>query len=310
MIVFINPAAGGGTALQKWHRIAAQVRQRCGAMTTRVLDDTLDLAMEVDTLLGAGETDFVAAGGDGTVNLLVNALMAAAPPERLAVVRLGAIGLGSSNDYHKPLRADRQIDGIPCKLDVNATCVRDVGVLTFGGEGKPLGIRYWIVNASIGLTATANDFFNTRAPVFALLKRRTANGAILYAALRTISTYHTPDVTVQVDAGPLMLVPLTNLSVVKSPHVSGGFCYDSPLMPDDGRFFVHLCEDMSLPRTLFTLWKLSNHAFTGLPKTRSWSARHVAVEAKVPFAVEFDGEMAHTRRVVFSMAPQQLNVCS
>jgi diacylglycerol kinase family enzyme len=60
--------------------------------------------------LERGETDFVAAGGDGTVNAVVSALVENASPDALRRIRLGAVGLGSSNDFHKPLSEDRSID--------------------------------------------------------------------------------------------------------------------------------------------------------------------------------------------------------
>ncbi len=103
MIVILNPKAGGGTALARWRRIEPRVRERIGEYTFTVAESEAMVEETVAEALERGEREFVAAGGDGMVNLVMSAILAAAPPGVLATVRLGAVGLGSSNDFHKPL---------------------------------------------------------------------------------------------------------------------------------------------------------------------------------------------------------------
>lgn len=310
MVILINPTAHGGTATQKWARILPKVEERLGPFESLVPTNYADTNAYLKRMLSLGHTEFVAAGGDGTVNCMLQSLIKLVPPELLPRIKIGAIGLGSSNDYHKPMRADQQIEGVPCKLDFGATIRRDTGVLTYEvGEGA-LRTQYWIVNASLGVTADANLFFNTPNKVLSLLKRWTTAGAILYAALHTMATYQNRRIKLQVEHVPPIYVPVTNLGVVKSPHFSGDFCYDSPFEMIGGSFYIHLCEGMSLPRTLFTLWRLSQRRFSGLPQTRSWRAPRLTVQADKPFAVEFDGEVVTTRRASFSIRPKLVQVCA
>jgi diacylglycerol kinase (ATP) len=308
--VILNPFACGGTALQKWEKIESRIRSKLGEFELIVLDRSMDINEIVSQMISRGIIEFIAAGGDGTVNLLLNAICECSSRENIQEIKFGAVGLGSSNDFHKPFRSEQQIGGVPCKVDFRSMIPRDVGFLSFeNGEGSS-HIRYFLINASIGVTAEANFFFNTPDTILQFLKRSAVNGAILYAALRTITTYRNREMSITKEEGEPLHTAVTNLGIVKSPHFSGSFCYDSPFSPDSGTFSVHLCENMSLPRTLLTLWRLSQRRYTGLPKTRSWSSSRLAIRAEKPFAGELDGEVVSTIAASFSIKPKLLQVCA
>ncbi|MGD0338511.1 MAG: diacylglycerol kinase family protein [Bacteroidota bacterium] len=307
--VILNPFAGGGTALRKWKIIESEIRSNLGAFEFIVLDRSTDVKKIVSQMICLNTTEFIAAGGDGTVNLLLNAIDECSSGKSIQKIKLGAVGLGSSNDFHKPFRNAQLIEGIPCKVNFSGAVPRDVGVITYeNGEGNSITCC-WIINASIGVTAEANFFFNTPDATLRFLKRASVESAILYAALRSIAAYRNQEMSIAIGNEPPLRAPVTNLGVVKSPHFSGNFCYDSPFRPDSGTFNVHLCERMSLPRTLLTLWGLSRKKFSGLPHTRSWSSCRIMVRANKSFAVEFDGEVVSTHSAVFSIKPKLLQVC-
>lgn len=313
MVIVINPSAGGGKAFQKWQRIESNVRAQLGSVALLVLNGNMNMRESVGKMLSEGHTEFIAAGGDGTVNLLLEAIMESAPLALLPRVKMGAIGLGSSNDFHKPFRDDKYIEGVPCKIDFHSIERRDVGLITFEDDKGTLQTRYWIVNASIGITAEANLFFNMPDAVLRFLKRSATSGAILYAALHTIASHQNREMTITIgDGQPIHTIQtcVTNLGIVKSPHFSGNFCYDSLFKPDSGYFDIHLCEKMSLSRTLVTLWKLSQKKFSGLPSTRSWQSSCLTVQADQQFAIEFDGEVVSTRIASLSIKHKLLKVCT
>jgi diacylglycerol kinase family enzyme len=308
--IIVNPLASGGEALQKWQRIEGKVYERLRAATQLVMNRNTNLKELVGNKLREDVTEFVAAGGDGTVNSLLCAIMECASSDILPRVKIGAIGLGSSNDFHKPFRAGKYINGIPCKIDFDSSSRRDVGLVEFEGDKGSTHTRYWLVNASIGITAEANLFFNRPNDMLRFLKRRFTGGAILYAALGTIARYRNKKMQIRIDRREQIQTDVTNLGVVKSPHFSGNFCYDSPYRPDSGYFDVHLCERMTRPRTLVTLWKLSQAKFSGLPRTQSWVSTDIALRADKPFALEFDGEVVETCHATFSLNHKSLQVCT
>ncbi len=310
MVIVLNPRAGGGRAWQKWNRIQALVRRHLGKCMLITLNGTSDLHNCLDRLLQEGQTQFVAAGGDGTVNLLINGLLQAADADLLRKLKIGALGLGSSNDFHKSFERCARISDLPCKIDFQSAALRDVGVLKYEDSTGGLQNRYWLLNASLGITAQANYYFNNPSRELRFLKRKSAGCAILWAALRTIMSYRNLEAKISIDGQAPIFVPVTNLGIVKNPHFSGSLCYDSPWEPDSGNFHVHLCEEMSVWRTLLTFANLARRKFTGLPHTRSWRSATVAIHAQQPFAVEYDGEVIMTRSAAFSLMPQALQVCT
>lgn len=307
MVVFLNPTAGGGRALPTWHRIEPVLRRRYGTMDVHIGTDREATAQIVRAALGASGRFFVAAGGDGTVQRMLQAVMEA-ETDRTKPPCLGAVGLGSSNDFHKPFRQEQRIDGVACKLDASKAVRRDVGVLALDTVGGDTVRRYWLLNSSVGVTAQANAFFNAPDALLATLKRRSTSLAILYAALRALLTVRAVPMQLACDCRE-EAVHAANLAVVKSPFCSGSFRYDSAFEPASGRFHVHLCEAGSRVRLLYTLGHLGRGRFRGLPGTRSWTARRVEVTTADPVPVEFDGEVVQTCRAMFSVEPGP-RVCS
>ena len=310
MIVILNPAAGGGSALAKWRRIESCVRQRVGPFRLVVAEGPADVKAAVAAALRNGENEFIAAGGDGMVNLVLTAILEGAPSGTLARVKLGAVGLGSSNDFHKPLSRERMIDGIPLRLDFVATVAHDVGLLTYRDEADNLQSRRWIINASVGTTAEANHFFNQPNRTLRALKRLLPAWGMAYAALRTILTYRSRRMTLTLDEAETVRARVKNLGVVKNPHFTGSLCYGSPYEPGSGHFYVHLLRNVSFPRLALTLFGLLRGRFHGNGGAQSWRATKLRVEADAPFAVEGDGEVVVTSRAYFSVVPGLIRVCT
>lgn len=310
MIVILNPKAGGGTALKRWRRIESRVAERIGAYTLVVAQNRTMVEESVAEALARGERRFVAAGGDGMVNLVMCAILTKAPPGALLEVRLGAVGLGSSNDFHKPHVPGRLIKGVPVKLDFDAAIPHDIGVLTYRDEANELCSRRWLINASVGTTAEANRFFNNPNRLLVKLKRVLPSLGMIYAALRTVLAYRSGKMVLTVDEGETVYTRVKNLGIVKNPHFTGALRYDTPHEPGSGYFYVHLLKNVPLPSLAFTLLGLLRGKFNGCRGARSWRATRLRIEADRPFAIEGDGEVVTATRAYVTLVPDLLQVCT
>ena len=305
MLVFLNPAAGGNRARERWDRIAPRLATD-KKIQLQLLEERTDGSQILVDALRRGETEIVAAGGDGTVNFVLSLLMQQQVADSLGSVTLGAIGLGSSNDFHKPVTST--IEDCPCKLDFAHAHLRDVGRITVEVNGTGV-CRYFISNASIGATADANREFNEPDRLLRLMKQLCTPAAILYAALKTIACHR--DVTATIDSfesGNLQ-VSLSNLGVVKNNHFSGNMRYDSPAQLDDGLLGVHLCHGMNSQELVHVLLSLSAGRFSGLRNTRSWTSGALTVHSTRPVNVEYDGEIINASNLRFDVLHKALKVC-
>jgi diacylglycerol kinase family enzyme len=235
--------------------------------------------------------------------------MGALPEQQHGSVSLGAIGLGSSNDFHKPLRPDGVIEGIPCTIDFSSARPRDVAMLEVGRNGATER-RFFLINASAGLTAEANRFFNGQDALLAFLKRTSTNAAILYAAFRTMATYRDRRLIIEPEGGQRTEASVTNLAIVKNPHVSGGLRFPGEASYDSGLLQLHLAGELGLGGRLRLFRALaSGRAPTGRT-IHSWQSREVTIRSQSPFGLEFDGEVINTDHVRFSVLPRHLRVCT
>jgi len=301
-LVVLNPAARHGLGGDLWQRVRREVEERFdGSIVQTDLADRW--RGEVDRALLSGVRIFVAAGGDGTVHALADALVERHGELPLGDIRLGAVGLGSSNDFHKPFRTI--LSGIPIRLDAERARPRDLGrVRWIDGKGRGK-TSVLVVSSSAGVVAEGNALFSgcrlgRRLPVFL---------AIGVAALRAIARHH-PIQTLLAHDGMSESVELSSLSILKTPWLSGSLRYDVPVAPDDGLFGVGLCEGMGRWRLLATLASLARGRFAGRPDTRAFRTASLTLEADAPFLLEIDGEVDQARRASFDLLPERMLACA
>ena len=313
-LVLFNPAAGGGRAARQRGRVERALGE--GPAQIVPLDPPGRWESAVQLALASDVRSFVAAGGDGTVSALVNTLVAVAGQQRLEGLTLGAVALGSSNDFHKPPMptCSNRLPGgggPQARIDPGHTRPRDICRARFtDGLGRRV-TRHFIISASMGVTATANALFNRGEWAQRSLKRLSPSLAIVYAALRAIARHESLEAMIWPTAGSKAgrAARLTNLSLLKTPFLSGTLRFDTPVADDDGLLSANLCDGLGRARLLRTLADLSRGRFLGRPGCSHWSTPWLKVEADRPVPLELDGEVFTASSVTFDVLPQQMEVC-
>ena len=167
--VLVNPAARGGKGVSLWNQISPLVRE-----TVEPLAVHQDLEgvwrRDLHQAIESGVRVVIAAGGDGTVHALLQGLVEQAGERPLSDFSIGGVGIGSSNDFHKPFQ--RVEKGIPIRVNAGQGTPRDVGLVRYGTPEGREEKRFFFVSASMGLTAEGNHFFNTGGGFFRWLKGR------------------------------------------------------------------------------------------------------------------------------------------
>lgn len=308
MLVFINPESSGGAALKKWKAVKPVLSKNINCADFFFLNGNIPMQSYIRAALCKGETQFVSAGGDGTLNFLINSIIKYSAIERLNNIKIGAIGIGSSNDFYKPVEECEKINNIPVRIDFDKAEPRDVGKIVFENDGI-IKSKYFLINSSIGITADANYFFNNPDIFLSSLKKESTQAAILYAAGRSIFKYKNSHAEIFSEETGRIKVKITNLGIVKNPNFSGNLSYGYNADYKNGLFNIHLCYEMNIKERMKLFLALNSKNFSKVQKAKSWSTRNISVKSGDKFAVEYDGEVITTNSVEFLILPKLLRIC-
>ncbi len=209
-----NPVAGRRRR-KRFQAVLNLLETDCDELLLRATEGPGD-ATRLARRIEAGEVDLVvAAGGDGTINEVINGLVTKGRP---ASVPLAIVPLGTS-----PAAAARTI---------REGAVRPVSLGRITGANTPDG-RCFILMAGAGVDAHAV------ADVDPGLKRRFAQGAYVWAGLQAVFRSRGRRYRVEVDG---VRHEAASVIVAKAAHYGGPFIVAREARLDDPRFQVCLFE--------------------------------------------------------------------
>lgn len=304
--VLINYSACNHTGKSKWLRI----REKVTSMLPR---DTIYIPFETpfntkECLSGLvrdkGITCFISAGGDGSINHILNSLMEITEG-RLEGIGLGAIGLGSSNDFQKPYGL--QIRGIPCRIQFREETLSDIGMVHYKDESNEWRSKAFLINASLGITADANQLFNRGDFIIRTLKSRALDFTILYTALKTLLIHKNKEISIR-ENGNWRDMKFANISITKSSYISGGFYYKQCPARDSGQFGFHFTGDISRLGIIRTLMDLSKGIFRETEKKKTRFLSQLEISSEEVLALETDGEIQLGHNFRFSTFPRAIKL--
>jgi len=306
-IIIINPKCRQGTALQRWMSIKQELSTY---LPTNFEEAILGHGMDLDAILGdriaqSSELFIIVAGGDGSINYLINYLMKY-QKSHLHKIAIGGIGLGSSNDFHKPIL--KSIKGIPLMIDLEKPWVKhDIGVAKYVAENGISMEKYFIINASIGVTAQANWNFNNPSALLKYVKSKSSSLAIFYTALRTILKHKNISIHIEYNDEKFE-TELSNLNLLKIPYISGNFRYPQSVPFDSGFFGLNLSHHMGTIDLIKLMFDLGKGVYEVDEKKISVYTDRLEVTSKEFFVFEFDGETDKCQSVEIEIVPKAINL--
>jgi diacylglycerol kinase (ATP) len=293
-LLLANPAAGGGLGreiLPDLERFAATHNWAIELILTR---SPADFTRRAQQAAAAGRERIFAVGGDGTFQLLVNAVQGF-PQTVLAVIPAGGGNdLAAALDLpDAPLvAAELLLRGEICELD--AVRVRTA-------EGNE---RLYTGGGGVGLDAEAARYASGAY--------RNLRGRLRYllSAISALAGYHAINTTITTGDGeaPLRMQKALLAGVLNTPSYGAGLALAPDARTDDGKLDLVLLEDLSLWEILALLPSLAVH---GELKTKQLSRRSVdclRIETDPPRNFHGDGEILGTTPVEISVVPRACRV--
>ena len=236
------------------------------------------------------------AGGDGTINDVVNGLGRAGFPEG---VTLGILPAGTGNDLAATLEIPKDADLAEDVIRQNR--VRTLDVARVRSEG--VGERFFINVATGGLGAEISDANEGE------FKKRWGKLSYLRASLEVAKDFDVRELKLYLDGEPRE-VRAVNVVVGNCRYAGGGWLAAPKANPEDGLLDVVIIETLGLADVLqLAPQSLAKSDYLGKEGVFSARAKEIRVETQPP-GLEFtaDGEVIGDEPAEFSVIPQALKV--
>jgi len=297
--IIANPNAGhgkGAHAIPEIERELIRLGLDFNLVRTERVGHAIALARQASL---DGYEVVVAAGGDGTINEVLNGLMEARKESKNRPA-LGVLCSGRGNDFAPCVNIPEDLAGAFQVLKDDHRRMIDIG-LVFGGK-FPQG-RYFANNVGVGFDAIGTIEV-AKLPEWGML-------SFMIAILKTIFLFYKgPTVRLDYDDQTLTTSTLMLLTM-NGKRMGTGFKMAPEAEPDDGLFDLVIVRQVSRPR----IFSLIPHFMKGTqgsqPEVRTLRAAKVSITAmEGALPAQSDGEIicVDGQRLDIEMLPRQVEV--
>ncbi len=277
ILVILNPAAHSERAKNTWKKI-----EKFPGCTLRATTAPGDARAVAERAVGEGFKTIVAAGGDGTVNDVVNGIAG-------ADVALGILPVGTMNVFAAEL-------GLPSDLAAAWAVIR-------AGRTRKIDLaranaRYFVQLAGVGLDAqvvqeTSWNFKKNFGPLS------------YFISATQIASRKPPRLVVETDgverAGSFVLIG-------NGRYYGGPVAFFKDARNDDGKLDVLIFKNLGYLDIARYLGTILMGKHTGLSDVEYFQTRKAVVRSDEDVLVQVDGEVVAQLPVTFRIASRKLRV--
>jgi YegS/Rv2252/BmrU family lipid kinase len=285
-VIVCNPRAGRQEASQDIARAAGVLMANGWTVDVEASTGPGDATRIADAAVRAGSEAVLAAGGDGTLNEVVQALAG-------TETRLGYLPYGTVNIWARET-------GIP--LDPAAAAHAFVDGRTVQVDLGRAGERYFLLMAGLGFDAEVVR----RERALDHYKRRF--GVLPYAAagVATVWRYRGADVELRYDG--LIRRVESLMVIVGNTRLYGGFLRFTPnAVANDGWLDLCILKGNGVLALLRQGLPLLATRTVSRSDVEMLRVRELTVRTERPFPMQLDGELAGSTPVSFGIAPRALH---
>jgi diacylglycerol kinase (ATP) len=291
-VVFVNPCAGGGRAQMYLPRIKDLFSARQFHAEFVFTPSVEELKSRTSAAIAAGRRVFLALGGDGTLQALVNAAYS-------SDVLLGILPAGGGNDFAAALGLPKDpwaaahtiLDGRPRAVDVLRAGTAD------GRE------RIFVGGGGVGLDAEAARY---------VVAYRRIPGRLRYvaAALRALSAFKPLTVRAEFPGteSPAIVERILVAAVLNTPTYGAGIRLAPTAQVDDGLLTTILVKDLTALQVLGLLPRLISHGAVPESHLQRVSTNRVRLTPNRPCLFHGDGEILGPAPVEIDVLPRAIRV--
>ena len=291
--VIYNPAAGRGRISRA--ELHAKIKQCAGGVDfeiaqTKSASDARELAQ---IAIGNGATTVAAAGGDGTLGEVLNAVYGTR-------ARLGVLPMGTGNDFARTLGLDNLESAIRALLSGHTRTI-DVGRATNGEQS-----RLFLNIAGCGFDSLVARRINAGRTH---LVWRHFKGVTVYLAAAAIELRHLRAARLRMKLDGEILDHRALLCAIANAKSYGGGMQVAPdAQLDDGLFDVCLIKNASRWEFARAFPSVFRGEHVHHPRVEMHRARKVELWCDRAWPVLVDGELVGTPPMTFEIVPRAVEV--
>ena len=238
-----------------------------------------------------GVEQVVAAGGDGTLNEVVNGLS-----EDFGRARLGLLPLGTGNDFARSIQVPDDLEGALAVLQAGRTRRVDVARATLRS-----GSRYFINMSAGGFSGLVSEKADGAKDLWGPL-------AYMRAAVEALPELRTFKAAIRLSGAEELDLETYNLVVSNGRFVAGGIPAAPQAELDDGLLDLMIVPATTGPKLALLVPQvlLGRHLGSDLLIFRK--ATRIEIESDPPMAFNLDGELLDEAPSSFEVLPRALEV--
>lgn len=292
--LFINPVSGNDAGPDYLPLINARLRQRVGMMDIVMTIGEGDGTLAAEQAVREGYDHLFVAGGDGTLNEVLNGV--AAVPGALSRVVFGIIPLGTGNDLATALGYPEDIEGALDRLLSSTPIAVDVGLLNG---------RHFLNVSGGGFIAEVSDAVDTQLKSIAGRLAYLIGGAQVLLTHEAISTRVTWNDGVR---GGTRDFQLHAFAVCNSRQIGGGRLIAPDAVIDDGLLDVCLIEAMPMIEFVALLRRVSSGDHIEDERVSYFRASHIELAFDRTVKVNTDGQVLEASQCAYVVQPRAVHL--
>jgi len=245
--IILNPNALLHQSSRFWKDIEDKLREVQINYRHHVTPTVADAKKTIINLCHRGERHFIVVGGDGSLNIFVNAVMEARINSSEVFATL--IPLGTGNDWSRLHGySDRYLDALDSLVKGNFM-PHDVGLVETVINDQVVDARYFVNIAGFGFDGAVISNVNKKTSKYF------PKQLYLINLLKTLVTYHPQLVTLTSNDFTIAKNVFT-IAVGIGKYNGNGMCQCPDAIPDDGLFDVVIIEKVPFLKVLFHIRNL------------------------------------------------------
>lgn len=294
--VILNPNAG---SVETVDQIRGKIEERLGGLhevSVRPTEREREAEEIAREAVRSGVELVVAAGGDGTLNEVLNGLA-----EDFSRTRLGLLPLGTGNDFARSIGVPADVNGALGILAAGRTRRLDVASAMIAGSRENGGLRYFLNMSAGGFSGEVSEKAD-------LAKERWGPLAYLRSAIGVLPELKGFRAVLTLNGAERLELETYNVVVSNARFVAAGIPVAPDAILDDGLLDVMIAPEASLGQLAVLLPQvlLGRHADSELLIFRR--ATRVEIESDPPMTFNVDGEICGTDPARFEVLPRALEV--